>query len=160
MIMGETRFLYRDAELNALLTLLELRLPHFTPDEDSPAEDGLRMMLSTGLCEQKDDKLVIDRITAFLMKTMGEAQRYCIAVGKDTYLGLFLGKYASVVFSERRQYRIAEPFRTAREAVSAFQKLLGKKKQSLTFFVGTEDGPEREVSEADWRELLLNGIKE
>lgn len=143
MKVESVRYLYRDRELKALLRIMGLSVPQLETTFDTTEEEDFRLLKAADLCEKRNGEAVIERITAFLLRTVCEAEEYEIAVGEQTYIGLFVGTYATVVL-ERKDFRWeVSPFETKAIAKPVYRKACKAAGRAATLYQKNKGEPVR-----------------
>ena len=112
-------YTYTERELRVLCAALDMTgLPGMTLE--SPDDAMWEEAEASGLVARVGDENAVDRLAAFLVSTMKEAQ-YCVCLAGDTdYLGLFLHPLASIVACTDRGRWVLTPFREPSAAVEEF----------------------------------------
>ncbi len=100
MKLDTVSYCYTEAELAALLELLgceELPFLHLCAAEDGAALAGLEA--DQVVC-RSGGRVVVDRIAAFLVKSLDGCENYVCARGEQGYAGLFYTPAASLVLTK------------------------------------------------------------
>lgn len=112
-------YVFRDVELAALLDLLDCgKIPCHPLDCNT--DEGISFLEESLLITRNGERFIVDKIAAFLVKAIGEAERYVCSFSSDDYIGLFYTPLVTVVLRTDKGRWIITPFQAFGAGRDAF----------------------------------------
>ena len=120
MEVESVSYVYSLAEVEALLEILGCPGIAFCERRPEIALRGRESLERGLLVSGSEAGLAVDKIAAFLVKTVSETDRYTCLFGGAYYRGLFYTAYGSVLLCRNRESWVFTPFQKFRDARGAF----------------------------------------
>jgi hypothetical protein len=122
MQVESVSYVFGQSELCALLTILDCPNIPFSSLSGN-IEKGMESLESALLVSQSGEQYIVDKIAAFLVKSVAESERYICVFDAETYVGLFHHALATIVLRRDKETWIFTPFQKLDEGVNMLEEI-------------------------------------
>lgn len=139
MQVESVSFVYSEAEMTALMHLLGYGGVPLRPGRSEWIPQGMEELEKARLLHCGETQTGVDKIAAFLAKSIAAA-RYAVCIwGERTYFGLFYAPLATLWLRYDRARWVVTPFQTPQQALLQALEQMPEPAQGLSVTVRTPD---------------------
>jgi hypothetical protein len=139
MQVESVSYFFGQSELCALLKILDCPNIPFSSLSGN-IEEGMESLESALLVIQSGEQYIVDKIAAFLVKSVAESIQYICAFDAETYVGLFHHALATIILQRDQEKWIFTPFQSMEEGKNMLDTLASAHTLPMTVAIHNKNG--------------------